>query len=105
MELPRLLQTHAAASSHAHHAHRPSLIRMDALSAPVETMQQKAGGGEMQHQIYFWNIQIQRLQHTSEGSWNTWNMLMKHLKYTPETHLKTIATHTQHPNKTHATSK
>jgi hypothetical protein len=31
------------------------------------------------------------------------NILMKHLKNTPETHLKTIATIRKHPNKTHAT--
>jgi hypothetical protein len=42
--------------------------------------------------IYFWNIEMQQLQHTSEGRWNTWNMLLKQLKNTSETHLKTIAT-------------
>jgi len=31
------------------------------------------------------------------------NILMKHLKNTPETHLKTIATIHKDPNKTHAT--
>jgi len=31
------------------------------------------------------------------------NILMKYLKNTPETHLKTIATIRKHPNKTHAT--
>jgi hypothetical protein len=36
----------------------------------------------MQHPIYFWNIQIQQLQHTSEGSWNTSNMLLKYSKRT-----------------------
>jgi hypothetical protein len=59
-------------------------------------------GGEMQHPIYFWNIQIQQSQHTSEDSGNTWNMLLKHLKK----HLKTLenhCNHMQHPNKTHAT--
>jgi hypothetical protein len=44
--------------------------------------------------------QIQRLQYTYEDSWNTWNMLIKYLKNTPETCLKTIATHMQHLNKT-----
>jgi hypothetical protein len=34
----------------------------------------------MQYPIYFWNIQIQQLQHTSEDSWNTQNMLMKQMK-------------------------
>jgi hypothetical protein len=37
----------------------------------------------MQHMIYFWNIQIQQLQHTSEDSWNTWlKHASKHLKNT-----------------------
>jgi hypothetical protein len=30
-------------------------------------------------------------------------MLLKHLQKTPEEHLKTIAKHTQYPDKTHAT--
>jgi hypothetical protein len=32
-------------------AHRPSLVHTDALSALGEMMQQKVGGGEMQHPI------------------------------------------------------
>jgi hypothetical protein len=39
--------------------------------------------------IYFWNIQMQHLQYTSEDRWNTWNMLLKHLK-TSEKYLITI---------------
>jgi hypothetical protein len=41
---------------------------------------------------------MQQLQHTSEGRWNIWNMLLKHLKK----HLKTLENHckhTQHPDK------
>jgi hypothetical protein len=34
---------------------------------------------EMQHLIYFWNIQMQHLQYTFEGRWNTWNKRLKHL--------------------------
>jgi hypothetical protein len=50
MELPRLCRMHVAPSSRTH---RPSLIRMDALQALGETMQQKVGGGEMQYLVYF----------------------------------------------------
>jgi hypothetical protein len=48
-ELPRLRLTPTAPSSRVH---RPSLVRMDALPALGQTMQQKVGA-EMQHQIYF----------------------------------------------------
>jgi hypothetical protein len=48
----------------------------------------------VQHLIYFWNIQMQQLQHTQ----------MKHLKQASETlaktlekHLKTIATYSLRP--------
>jgi hypothetical protein len=68
----------------------------------TKAMQQKTRR-KMQHPIYFWNIQTQHLQHTSEDRWNTWNMCLKHLKkYLKNTwnHCK----HTQHPDKTLATS-
>jgi hypothetical protein len=61
----------------------------------------------MQHLMYFWNTQMQHLQHMFEGRWNTWNMLLEHLKK-PWKHLKIIASirniqikRIQHPPETH----
>jgi hypothetical protein len=43
-------------------------------------------GSQQQHPIYFENIQMKRLQHTSEDKWNIWNMRLKHLQQ----YLKTL---------------
>jgi hypothetical protein len=51
--------------------------------------------------VYFWNIQIQYLQHTFEDRWNTWNVHLKQLQKHLKT-LKTIVKHTQHLDKTPA---
>jgi hypothetical protein len=63
----------------------------DAQPAPGggDKARQQEARRKMQHPIYFWNIKMQHLLHTSEGRWNTWNMHLKHL----QKHLKPLKNH------------
>jgi hypothetical protein len=63
----------------------------------TEARHQKARK-ELQHPIYFWNIQMRHLQRMPENRWNTWNMHTKHLQ-THIKHLNTIVKYTQHTDK------
>jgi hypothetical protein len=57
----------------------------------------------VQHPIYFWNIRMQHLQHTSQDRWNIWNMLLKYLQKTPEKIIQNHCKYTQHSDKILAT--
>jgi hypothetical protein len=83
-----------------HHQHREDGIRQR-LPAPLvrmpsagrrgdtEARQQKVRR-EIQHSIYFWNIQMQHLQHTSKDRRNTRNMYLKHLQKHLKRHLRPL---------------
>jgi hypothetical protein len=67
--------------------------------------------GTVQYPIYFWNVQMKHMQHTSEDRWKTWNMCLKHACITIAT-CATLDELLKHPDdiwnktsKTHETIK